>query len=48
MLRVQTIRTRVSLNPCLLCVPQLVKGVLIHYLVDLLCMLLQNYGMPLI
>ena len=28
--------------------PQLVKRVLIHSLIDLLCMLLQHCGMPLI
>ena len=28
--------------------PQLVKRALIHYLIDLLCMLLQHCGMPLI
>ena len=28
--------------------PQLVKRVLIHYFIDLLCMLLQHCGMPLI
>ena len=38
-----TIRTRASFDPCLL-----VKCVLIHYLIDLLCMLLQHCGMPLI
>ena len=43
-----TIRTRASFDPCLLCVPQLVKRVLIHSLIDLLCMLLQHCGMPLI
>ena len=41
-----TIRTRASFDPCLLCVPQLVKRVLIHSLIDLLCMLLQHCGMP--
>ena len=43
-----TNRTRASFDPCLLCVPQLVKGVQIHSLIDLLCMLLQHCGMPLI
>ena len=43
-----TIRTRASFDPCLLCFPQLVKRVLIHYFIDLLCMLLQHCGMPLI
>ena len=44
-----TIRTRASFDPCLLYVfPQLVKRVLIHSLIDLLCMLLQHCGMPLI
>ena len=43
-----TIRTRASFDPCLLCVPQLVKRVLIHSLIDLLCMLLQHCVMPLI
>ena len=43
-----TIRTRASFDPCLLCVPQLVKRVLIHYLIDLLCILLQHCGTPLI
>ena len=37
-----TIRTRASFDPCLLCVPQLVKRVLIHSLTDHLCMLLQH------
>ena len=43
-----TIRTRASFDPCLLCVPPLVKRVLIQSLIDLLCMLLQHCGMPLI
>ena len=43
-----TIRTRASFDPCLLCVPQSVKRVLIQSLIDLLCMLLQHCGMPLI
>ena len=43
-----TIRTRASFDPRLLCVPQLAKRVLIHFLIDLLCMLLQHCGMPLI
>ena len=43
-----TVRTRASFDPCLLCVPQLVKCVLIHSLIDHLCMLLQHCGMPLI
>ena len=40
-----TIRTRASFDPCLLL---LVKRVLIHSSIDLLCMLLQHCGMPLI
>ena len=43
-----TIRTRASLDPCFYVFPQLVKRVLIHSLIDLLCMLLQHYGMPFI
>ena len=43
-----TIRTRASFDTCLLCVPLLVKCVLIHSLIDYLCMLFQHYGMPLI
>ena len=43
-----TIRTRASFDPCYYVFPQLVKRVLIHYLIDLLCMLLQHCGMPLI
>ena len=43
-----TIRTRASFDLCLLCVPQVVKCVLIHYLIDHLCMLLQHCGIPLI
>ena len=35
-------------DPCLLCVPPIVKRVLIHSLIDLLCMLLQHCGMSLI
>ena len=43
-----TIHTRAFFDPCLLCVPQFVNGVLIHALIDCLCMLLQHCGMPLI
>ena len=48
MLRVPTIRTRASFDPCLLCVPPISKHVLIHSLIYLLCMLLQHCGMLLI
>ena len=43
-----TIRTRASFDPCLLCVVPISKRVLIHSFIDLLCMLLQHCGMPLI
>ena len=43
-----TIRTHASFDSCLLCVPPISKRVLIHYLIDLLCMLLQHCGMLLI
>ena len=43
-----TIRTRTSFDPCLLCVPPISKCVLIHSLIDHLCILLQHCGMPLI
>ena len=41
-----TIRTRASLILVYYVFPQLVKRVLIHSLIDLLCMLLQHCGMP--
>ena len=43
-----TIRTRASFGPCLLRIPQLVKCLLIHSLIDHVCMLLQPCGIPLI
>ena len=43
-----TIRTRDYLILVYYVFPQLVKRVLIHSLIDLLCMLLQHCGMPLI
>ena len=43
-----TIRTCASFDPCLLCVPPISKCVVIHSLIDFLCMLLQHCGMPLI
>ena len=43
-----TIRTRASFDLCLLCVPQLVKCVIIHSLSDHLCMLALHCGLPLI
>ena len=42
------IRTRAFLILVYYVFPQLVKRVLIHSLIDLLCMLLQHCGMPLI
>ena len=43
-----TIRTRASFDPCLLCVPPISKTCANSFLIDLLCMLLQHCGMPLI
>ena len=43
-----TIRTRASFDPFYYVFPQLVKRVLIHSLIYLLCILLQHCGMPLI
>ena len=43
-----TIRTRAFFILVYYVFPQVVKRVLIHFLIDLLCMLLQHCGMPLI
>ena len=43
-----TIRTRAFFDPCLLCVPPISKTCANSFLIDLLCMLLQHCGMPLI